>query len=192
MDRLIEMKPRNGAGGSLPDPVLQGNEHRRAVELLRQTGRDDPDDPRVPARGPEHQHLRRLLAIQSERLPARLLKHDLLDRLTFPVQLVEPAGQAVRHLRIPRGQKADRFRSLRDPSGRVDPGSDLEVHLSHADALSLDPRRGFQRRNARSLPGAQEFQSLPDQETVFSHERHHVGNRPQRDEIEQSRDRIDS
>ena len=91
-------------------------------------------------------------------------------------------GQRLRH--VARQQQAQRFLRRFQPPGGVQARGELE-----ADFVRAERRRAlgdlFQRHQAGPLRVAQPFQSGGNENAVFADERHEVGNRAERDEIEQ-------
>jgi len=94
----------NGSARPFAVAAVDANDHRRAIELVLQATRDDPDDTWVPAlaRGPDE----RAIGPTRFGLLDRGLGHLALDRSAGAVSLGPPPGQRGGFVCMVRHQKA--------------------------------------------------------------------------------------
>ena len=181
--QLVQVHTVDRSRRAPTERAIERDHRRRFAETLDQLGRHDPDDARVPAfsRG-EYERPRGAAG-------AFDLRHGrggdgLLDRLSFAVALVTEA-RAVLAGRLVLGQQTlERWARLAQAPGRVEARREAEGDVARAD-LSRQLGAGQQRAQARAAAFAERAQAVRDEDAVLANQRRHVGDRAERDQIEQ-------
>ena len=137
--RRVEVEPRDAPPRSLADVAVEGDEERRPAVALDHPRRDDAHHARVPSFAREHEPgvplgIARLLDLRQ-----RLVEDALVERLALDVEPLEPAGERGGLGRVVGEQQPKPVGRVADPSGRVEPGTEDEAHVSGAE---LPSRRG--------------------------------------------------
>ena len=108
----------------------------------------------------------------------------VLDRLTVAIQILEPVGEAPCLLDLIRHEEFQCGARMAEPARSVDAGRQPEADLPSVDGGRIDVRNLHQRAQSRLLCPRQRSQSRDRQRAVLAHQRHDVGDRRERNEIE--------
>ena len=167
----------------LPSP-FGGEREGRPVEALLQPRRDKPDDARMPIRRGRDDDRRVGSTVEHpQRLRLGLGDRGLLDLLALAVEPVELRRDAVRFHGVVAEQQARAERRVADAAAGVDARSDEEAEVPALGRLS--EAGGIEERGEAEAPAlAHDREALAHEGTVEAMERHHVGDRRERDEIE--------
>ncbi len=122
---------------------------------------------------------------RSERLRFRFLERPGLHHLAFAVEAVELGGNAPRFQRVFRHQEAQAERGVPDAPARIDAWSQQEAEVI-GRRRSVEPRHVHEGLEAGILAAPHHGEAARHEGPVEPRQRHHVGNRPQCDEIEQT------
>ena len=114
----------------------------------------------------------------------RFAEDPLLDLLALAVQLLQPRREPRRFLAIVGEQQLERRRRMAEPSGRVDPRREPEPDRAGVDDRGIDVRRAHQRLQTGLLRSRERAQAGARKRAVLVEERHDVGDRGERDEVE--------
>ncbi len=180
--RRAEIDAGDRAARALADPVLADrDDDRRPAGLLLEPPGDDADHARVPAgRGDQDD---RAVALGAAQFLGRLA-HRGLDRPPFLVEPVELGGDAPRFLRILGGEQAHAEVRLADAAAGIDARAEREAEIG-AGRRPRQPRRLGQRGEADIAAPRHHLQPLRDEGAVEAAQLRDVGDRAERDEVEQ-------
>ncbi len=181
----VEVERRDRAARALPRLVAAGDHHDRTVEAFDEPRGHDADHSLVPGLSGENVctappvGLRPLLDL-GDRLP----QDPLLDLLALAVQLLEPGREPPRLVAVVREQEVERGPWVSEPPGGVDPRGEPERDGTRVDDRRVDVRRPHQRLQAGLLRPRERPQAGARERTVLVEQRHDVGDRRERDEVE--------
>ena len=175
LQRLVEMEPWNGSStASAPFPV-ERNQDDGSMDALHNTGRDDPDHPRMPPLAGEHDAevgTRVVLPLQHfEGFGQRAL----VLGLPVPVRRIELLGELSCLGFVIGEQKPKRIRRLPDAARGVDSRCHHETQLSRRDLHDGHACYVQQCGEAPYLRTRKAFQTMVDEHTVLTSERDEVG-----------------
>ena len=167
---------------------VQGQRESGPLEALLQARRDQPDDAGRPALA-RHDH-RRAALLQPEReqsLGFGLGEHRQFDLLARAIEAVELGGDCARLQFVARRQQPRAERGIADAAARIDARADEKAEMIGA-RRPVGARRVEQGGQARALALAHHGEAARDERAVEADERHDVGDRRQRDEIERGQE----
>ena len=176
-----------GDGARRADEIavaVGGEREGRPVEALLQPRRDKPDDSRMPIRRGRDDDRRVGSTVEHpQRLRLGLGDRGLLDLLALAVEPVELRRDAVRLHGVVAEQQARAERRVADAAAGVDARSDEEAEVPALGRLG--EAGGIEERGEAEAPAlAHDGEALAHEGAVEAMERHHVGDRRERDEIE--------
>ena len=155
------------------------------VEPLDEPRRDDPDHALVPVLVPEDVPTPSPLRLgQRVHGRDRVAQDPLLDRLAIAIQLLEDVGATPCLVRIGRQHELERHVGTTQPAGSVDPGREAEADGAGVDGCRIHVRAPHERLQPRTRGRGRASQPGRRQRAVLVDERHDVGDRRERDEIE--------
>ncbi len=186
--RAVQIEVGNGPAGPLPALAIERDEHGRPARLLDEPGRDDADDPRVPAFLGEHDPVGGIEVRRIE-LAACLVQRRAVQFLAPAVQLLQIAGDPVSVRFILGREQLNALDPAIEAAHRVQAGRDGESHAAGRDRLAFETRRTHQSPQAGVLRLGQQPEAVADEDAILPAERRDIGDRRQRDEIEQREDR---
>ncbi len=178
--------PRTERPEPLPTLAVHADHEGRPAVALDQAAGDDADHADVPALALDDQRRRQALAVGPvEALDAgdRLLEHLALDGAALGVELVEPDGERAHLVRIVARQQARAEIGLADAAAGIDPRAQHEAQMIGARRLAQARDIG-ERREAGIAALLHHRQPLPHQRAVDAGQRHDVGHRAERHEVE--------
>ena len=108
----------------------------------------------------------------------------VLHGLAVTVELFQPVGEPARLIAILCEQQVQRRARVAEPAGRVDPRREAEPHLPGVDRRRVDPRHAHQRLQPGLLRARERAQAGDRERAVLAHQRYHVGDRRERDEVD--------
>ncbi len=158
--------------------VVERDDDGGTPELFFQPPGHDADDPGVPALARHDYHA------AGRRLRAGVILHALLDRLALFVQPVEFRRNHTGLIRVLRRQQADAEIGFADPPPRIDARAEREPQVA-ARRRTGQPRCLDQRVQADVAALGHDLQPLRDERAVQPAQLRHVGDRAERDQIEQ-------
>ena len=182
-----QVEARDAAARSLRRPVVVDREHdRRPVVALDQPRGDDPDDARMPPLAGDHDHGRRRAARRAgpRRAASAALPTSRSVSRRSGLARVELGGDRRRPRRVLGQHQLDPGVGAVEAPGGVDPRRQPEGEVALVEPLRLHPRDRHQRPQARAACAPNLRQPAPHQEPVLADQRHQVGDRRQRDEVE--------
>ncbi len=184
LERVVEVEALDGAAAPLPLSLAERDDHRRAVEPLDHARRDDAHDARVPAVAREDEPARAGLHAGGG-VEDRLFQDAPLELLARLVLAIELLRERLRADRVVLEEEPDPAARVVEPPRRVDPRPEAKPDLARRDLRPLrDPGHALQRAHA-GAPAPREHPEPPaHQDPVRADERDHVGDRPERDEVE--------
>ena len=100
-----------------------------------------------------------------------MVRDQIRDKLPYPF---EDLGE----------QQVQRRARVAEPAGRVDPRREAEPHLPGVDRRRVDPRHAHQRLQPGLLRARERAQAGDRERAVLAHQRYHVGDRRERDEVD--------
>ena len=165
--------------------TLDREQDRGPPVALGEARRRDTDDARMPALAGEHERVR--LGLIGRQLRARGLggRGDLaLRRTALGVGTVELRGDLRRPIIVGRQHQLDSGVGAIEAPGGVDPGSEPEPDGLLVDRLGLHLRNRHQRADPSAPRRPHRGQPLAHQPPVLADERHQVGDRRQRNQVE--------
>ena len=166
LQALKQVKALHRAGRTPARAVLQTHHGHRAVILLRQPGRHDPQDAGMPAfLGQDHHRpLAQLFpAHQGRGLP----EHGLLQGLALPVQVVQIIGLEPGLGQVVAQQQLQGAAGLAHAAGGVEPRRQPEDHVPEGDGLALQPGHFLQGHQAGTAALFQNLEPLAHQDAVL-------------------------
>ncbi len=191
VERAEQVEARHAARRAPSAAVrVESDQDHRAVVALDHPRGDDPDHARVPALAREHQPGR--LAESLRELGAGALgarQHLALDFATLAVDAVELGGDLRRPSLVVGEQQLDPGVGAIEAAGGVDPRPEPEREVALVEALGRQLRRRDQRPQAGSAGTTRLGDPAPHQGPVLPSQRHQVGDRRQRDQVELGLDR---
>ena len=117
-------------------------------------------------------------------LRRRLAEDPRLDRLPLAVQLLELVREPPRLVGVVGQQQLERGARMAEPSGGVDARPEPEAARAGVDRRRIDAGRAHQRLQPRLLRARERAQARDRERAVLVDERHDVGDRRERDEVE--------
>src|SRR5947208_13421331 len=152
MQRGVQIEARDAPPRATPQlaPLFPADEERGPPIALDQAGRDDPDHPRMPRIGGEHQRpvLRPQHALGQLH---RLVEDALVQRLAPGVQRLELAGDRRRLARIVGEEQPQSVVRIPDPPRRIQTRRQDQPDVARLDRLPREARRSDQPPPARPL-----------------------------------------
>ncbi len=181
VQRGEQIEPGDAAPGPGCGLVIERDQHRRAVVSLRDPRGDDPDHAGMPAVRGEHVCApRACLRDLSLGLPRR----SLLERAALGVDQVELGGDLARSLRIVGQQQLECRIGPPQPPGGVDPRSEAEAERAGIERARVGPADRDQRPQAGPGGVRQRREPLAHEPPVLVDQRHQVGDRRERDQLD--------
>ncbi len=182
--RRSQIKTRNAATRTAPILALAANDKRGAIKFLQHARGNDSHHADVPVELSLHNHEIRLGIEACPHRPGDFLRHRALNFLALAILRIQSLRQ--RHGLFQRFREQQMQRILRrlQPTRRIQARRELKAHVERTE-LRRGLRDLFQGDQPRPPGRAQAFQSGRNQNSVFPHQRNEVGNRSQRDEIQQ-------
>jgi hypothetical protein len=183
--RLDQVKARDAPGGALRALPIDRQQNRWTEVALDHPGRRDAHDAGMPP-SPGQDECRRLALSGGQCRPRALgvLDDLLLGPAALGVGPVELGCDGRRSLRIAGQHQLDARVGPVEAAGGVDSRPQPEPESGRVDGVSVDGRRGHQ--GAEPDPGSvpHQLQALPDEPSVLAHQRDHVGDRGEGDQIQ--------
>ncbi len=138
---------------------------------------------RPGGRSPSAMRRFRTAASASSRMRPSISRRSRFSRSSSPASVSASPG-------IIRQQAADADRHVVDPPGRIEARRDLVAELARRQLVQAATRDARERHEAgRCRARAHAAQAFLDEDAVVAVERHHVGDRAERHEVEEIRDR---
>ena len=109
----------------------------------------------------------------------------IFDPLAFAVALLDLVGKRLRLTPIRREDQLQRELGMAEPAGGVDARRQAKAEIGRADARRIDAGRDHQRAQARAIAASEAAHASSHERAVLIDQRHDIGDRRQRDEIEQ-------
>ena len=164
---------------------LEADEDDRANELLGEARGDDPDDPGVPAlTGENEAGCLGLLARQRGELALGVREHLALDVAALVVRAVELGRDLLGALLVGGQHQLDAGVGAIEASGGVDPRGEPEREVALVEALGNGPGGRDQRPHPGPPRPPRLGEPAADERAVLAAQRHQVGDRRERDEVE--------
>ncbi len=183
---VAQMQPGDRAPGAAQLAVLRTRKaDRRPMHALAHARGQDPDHALVPACFEQRDRGAGRFGERVQRCRCAV-EHAALDAAALPVQPVQLL-RAIRGLAFLVGNQAlDAQAHVGEPAGGIQPGTEDEAEVE-AVRFGRKVACGTKQRHHPRIAGAraQALQSLRDQDAVVCIERHHVGDRAQRDQVGQ-------
>ncbi len=184
VETRVQVDRRDAARRSLAGLVPRRDQQRGTVEALGDLCGDDADDAGVPPRVGEDQgavaeHPRRALDE-----PDRLFADLGLDLPPPQIQTLEQVGELAGVAQVVREKEFDGSVGAIEAAGGVDPRTHAEADLGGAQRAFFDPGRFQQRPHAGARAGAEQLETVVDQNPVFAEQRRDVGHRAEGHEVE--------
>ena len=188
-ERAVQVEGRHRPARALPRVVAAGDHHDRAPVPLHEPRGDDADHALVPVLAPEHvpAPAPQLLGPGVD-AGDRLAQDPVLDGLPVAVERLELGRQALCLVRVVGEDQLERDVRAREPAGGVDTGREAEADGRRVDRGRVDPRRAHERPQTRLARPCQRAQPGARERPVLVDERHDVGDRRERDEVEMAGD----
>ena len=183
-DRCAQIDPGDRAARAFADAVLIGVErdHQRGLAgLLLDPPGDDPDHAGMPAAPGQDQH--RAVVLAGDLRFGGFL-HRRLDRAAFLVEPRELRGDVARFVGVLGGQQPHAQRRFADPAAGIDPGAERKAEVA-AGGRAGQPAGIDQRGHADVFAPGHDLEPLRDKGAVEPVQRGDIGDRAQRDQIEQ-------
>src|SRR5215470_3843390 len=134
----MEIESGDAPAGTLAEVAVEPDQEGRPPEPLDYSGRNDPDDPGMPAVRSEHD-ARRSLEIDLLLDPIDRLGEDpLIEVLPLGVHLLEPARDRPRFFPRVGKQERETEAGVADSPGRVQPGTEDEADVRRFDLLTRE------------------------------------------------------
>ena len=160
--------------------------HRRPLKPLAHARRDQPDHALVPAALKQAETVAAFAAaLQFRDGFHRLALHRLFYAAPFAVHRVQRARVFMRAGRVFGQQAFNAGGNVIQPAGRVDARRDQKTERARIGLRAVAPGDFQQRANAgAAAPGANARNPLRDQDAVVGVQRHQVGDRADRDQVQ--------
>ena len=168
-----------------PEPFAPRDQDHRPVVTLDQPRCHDADHALVPVFAPDDvgaaapSGLRPVFDL-CDRRPQDLV----LDGLPIAIQILQAIGKTSRLVGVVGQQQLERGTRMAEPARGVDPRRQPEADLARVDGGGIDARNLHQCAQSRLLCAGKRPQPRDRQRAVLADERHDVGDRRQRNEIE--------
>ena len=181
----VQVERGDRAARPLPEAFAAGDQDDGPVVALDEPRSHDPDHAFVPVFSPDD-----IRAPTSLRLGPvfdlcdRRAKDLVLDRLPVAVQLLETIGEKARLVGVFGQEQLERRARMAEPARGVDAGREPEPDLAGVDCRRIDARDLHQGAQAELLRAGERSEPGNRQRPVLAHERHDVGDRRKRDEVE--------
>ena len=177
----VERRDRAPRAGALV--AVERDQHRRAVVALGDPRRDDPDHARDASRRRRARTRARPAALAATwRLG--LEEDPRLDVAALVVDGVELGRDGAGALDVAGQQQLEARVGAVQPAGGVDPRREPEADRAGVDPARVDARDLHQRLQPRLARRGERAQPLAHEPAVLADERHAVGDRRERDEVE--------
>ena len=185
--RAAEIDARDRAAGAGADAArLERDGEGRPSEPLLEARGDEADHAGMPAFGGGDDDGALLLdAERGHGLGLGLRHGGELDRLALAVEAVELGGEARAFGRIVLHEQIDAERGATDAAAGIDARPEQEAEMPGL-GRAAEPRDIHQGGEPGIVAPTQRQQPLGDEGAVEALERHHVGNRAERDQVEQA------
>jgi hypothetical protein len=144
----------------------------------------------VPAISHQHQSGIPLRIGGALYLLQRLVQHALVQGLTLDVEPLELLRECPGFHWIIAQQQAEPVGGVSHASRRIQPGTQDEPQVTGDDLLAGKPGAFDQGTNSKPAAVGQQLKPMPDQNPIFSLERHHVGYRSEGHQIQQMKRKI--
>ena len=176
-----QVKARDAAGRARPQIPVESDHHRGAMVALDHPRGHDPHHPGMP-----------FLAGQDVAAALALLGHlrlgfphdALLDRPPLGVDALELRRDLLGARRVLGEQQLEPRVGAPEPPGRVDPRREPKAQGMGVEGAGIDARRRHQRPQPGPRRPRQRADPFSHQPAVLAYERHQVGHRGERDQLE--------
>ena len=191
VQRVADVQTRHRARRAL-DFILArlGEDDHRPVQAVLDPRGEDADHPRMPVRLEQAQAhgqpgvLGQFHFVEDEH---RFGLHFRLDITPLAIQFVQPLRQQQGRVRVVGEQAFDAQRHVLQPPGGIQPWAEGEAQIRRHQLLRAALGDADQRTDAgTALAPADARQALGDEDAVVVLQRHHVGHRAQRHQIQQA------
>ena len=184
LESVEQVESLDRPAGTPSDVPVEGDDHGGPVRPLDQPRGDDADHARVPVVSPDHHRLITVPRPGASQLPD-LVEHAGVHEAALRVLTLQVVREPLRLVRIGRQQEPQPGVGLGHPAHRVQTGRDAERDVLGLDpAVRPDPGIAEKSPEARLPTSLEGPQAGANQDPVLARQRHLVGHRAERDEVQ--------